>query len=109
MLKDNIKKHRERHGLTKAALARLVDVSDVSVSYWESGHIKNIGSSHLLALGKVFGITVSELLDDELLDQPLRPGLNWAIARCQALQSQGFTHSRHEVLIRDFKNCLGDS
>lgn len=38
----------------------------------------------------------------------LRPGLEWAIARCQALQAQGFPRVRHDVLIKDFKNCLGD-
>lgn len=37
----------------------------------------------------------------------LRPGLEWAIARCKALQSQGFERSRHDVLIKDFQNCIG--
>lgn len=37
----------------------------------------------------------------------LRPGLEWAIARCKALQSQGFERSRNDVLIKDFQNCIG--
>jgi len=37
----------------------------------------------------------------------LRPGLEWAIARCKALQTQGFERSRHDVLIKDFQNCIG--
>lgn len=36
----------------------------------------------------------------------LRPGLEWAIARCKALQSQGFDRSRNDVLIKDFQNCI---
>lgn len=36
----------------------------------------------------------------------LQPGLEWAIQRCEALNKQDFTHSRHDVLIKTFKNCL---
>ncbi|GEK52379.1 hypothetical protein [Vreelandella venusta] len=46
---------------------------------------------------------------DNPKDEPdLRPGLEWAIARCKALQTQGFTHACNGALIKDFQNCLGD-
>lgn len=67
MLKDKIKKLRLEAGLNKAELARAVGVTDVSVHYWENGTIKQVGSNRLLKLAKVFGITVSELLDDPML------------------------------------------
>lgn len=35
-----------------------------------------------------------------------RAGLEWAIARCKALQSQGFPRTRLDVLIKDFEGCL---
>lgn len=35
-----------------------------------------------------------------------RRGLEWAIARCKALQSQGFPQTRLDVLIKDFDGCL---
>ncbi|ASN72222.1 hypothetical protein 3S15_8 [uncultured Caudovirales phage] len=35
-----------------------------------------------------------------------RAGLEWAIARCKALQSQGFPQTRLDVLIKDFEGCL---
>ena len=41
-------------GLSKAALARRVGVSDVTISYWESGTIKQIGHERLL-VGQVTG------------------------------------------------------
>ena len=36
----------------------------------------------------------------------MRPGFEWAIARCKALQSQGFPQTRLDVLIKDFEGCL---
>lgn len=36
----------------------------------------------------------------------IRAGLEWAIARCKALQSQGLPRTRLDVLIKDFEGCL---
>lgn len=66
MLKEKIKKHRLRLKLNKAQLAREVNVTDVTVSYWESGAIKQIGSGKLISLASVFGMSVSELLEDPM-------------------------------------------
>lgn len=77
MLKHKIKELREAAGMTKADLSRAVEVTDVTVGYWESGEIKQIGSEKLLKLADVFGISVSELLDDPRAD---KSGLEWALS-----------------------------
>lgn len=99
MLKAKIKELREAAGMNKAQLGRAVGVSDVTVHYWESGAIKQVGSTHLLKLAEVLGVSVSELLDDPLKE---KPGLEWAEARCKALQEQGFEKVRTDVLEREF-------
>lgn len=102
-LKEKIKELREAAGMNKAELGRKIGVSDVTINYWETGKVKSISSDNLLAVAGAFGLSVSELLDDPLQN---KPGLEWAIARCKALQSQGFERSRHDVLIKDFQNCI---
>lgn len=77
MLHLKIKQLREKSGMTKAQLSRAVGVTDVTVGYWESSAIKEIGSDKLLKLAGAFGISVSELLDDPLAD---KPGLEWALS-----------------------------
>lgn len=69
-LGPRIKKLRLEAGLNKAALARLVGVSDVTVSYWESGAIKQIGHERLVALANAFDCPLSELLSDEAPGTP---------------------------------------
>ncbi|SHF00878.1 Helix-turn-helix [Modicisalibacter ilicicola DSM 19980] len=62
-LGTRIKQLRLRAKLSKAALARRVGVSDVSVSYWESGAIKQIGHERLLALAEALNCSLEDLLD----------------------------------------------
>ncbi|MGM0695134.1 MAG: helix-turn-helix domain-containing protein [Pseudomonadota bacterium] len=68
-LRERITRLRLEAGLTKRDLARRVGVSDVAVLYWESGEVRVIGHGHLLRLAQAFEITVSELLDDPMLDK----------------------------------------
>lgn len=70
-LGQRIAERRIALGLNKAALGRLVGVSDVTVMYWERGQIKEIGHKKLLRLAQVFGCTVSELLDEVKIDGDL--------------------------------------
>ncbi|APX92391.1 hypothetical protein BWR19_05240 [Halomonas sp. 1513] len=63
-LGPRIKQLRLEAGLNKAALARLVGVSDVTISYWESGAIKQIGHERLVALANAFGCPLDELLSE---------------------------------------------
>ncbi|MBB3141190.1 helix-turn-helix domain-containing protein [Halomonas organivorans] len=64
-LGPRIKHLRLEAKLNKAALARRVGVSDVTISYWESGAIKQIGHERLVALAAALNCPLSALLDDE--------------------------------------------
>lgn len=67
MLQERLKELRKDKKLNKSQLARMVEVSDVTVGYWESGAIKAITSENLIKLAGALEITVSELVDDPLL------------------------------------------
>ncbi|WP_442487268.1 helix-turn-helix domain-containing protein [Halomonas litopenaei] len=68
-LGPRIKSLRLAAGLNKAALARQVGVSDVTISYWESGTIKQIGHERLVALSQALNCPLAHLLEGE----PSRP------------------------------------
>ncbi|MDN6179770.1 MAG: helix-turn-helix domain-containing protein [Halomonas subglaciescola] len=64
-LGERIKHFRLQARLSKAALARHVGVSDVTVSYWESGTIKQIGHERLVALAGALNCSLATLLEGE--------------------------------------------
>lgn len=66
-LGPRIKQLRIQAGMSKAALARRVGVSDVTISYWESGTIKQIGHERLVALTSALSCSIKQLLDDDSL------------------------------------------
>ena len=72
---------REAAGMNKQQLARRAGVSDVSIGYWESGTIKQIGHERLMALADALDITVSELVGDPRLTQ--RDAANQELALSQ--------------------------
>jgi transcriptional regulator with XRE-family HTH domain len=82
-LGPRIKALRLEAKLNKAALARRVGVSDVTISYWESGAIKQIGHERLVALAKALECSLSRLIegDQKHLAAPLylrrRPPAPW--------------------------------
>lgn len=55
---------RERAGLTQAEVAKEMDVTQPSVSFWESG-TSNPRVSVLFKLAALYGVTVDELLKEE--------------------------------------------
>ncbi|MGO1872293.1 MULTISPECIES: helix-turn-helix domain-containing protein [Halomonas] len=57
-----IREHRLEKGFNKAELARQIGVSDVSVSYYESGAIKQIGHERLGRLVQVLDISLYDVL-----------------------------------------------
>jgi len=67
-LGPRIKQLRLQAGMSKAALARRVGVSDVTISYWESGTIKQIGHERLVALTSALSCSIKQLLDDDSLN-----------------------------------------
>lgn len=64
-LGPRIKELRLEASLNKAALARRVGVSDVTISYWESGAIKQIGHERLVSLAHALGCPLSRLIQGE--------------------------------------------
>ena len=64
-LGPRIKALREEAKLNKAALARRVGVSDVTISYWESGAIKQIGHERLVSLARALECPLSRLLEGD--------------------------------------------
>lgn len=60
-----IKELRLRAELNKAELAREIGVSDVTISYWESGAIKQIGHERLVALADALNCSLSTLLEGD--------------------------------------------
>lgn len=69
-LGNRIKSLRVQANLNKAALARKVGVSDVTISYWESGAIKQIGHERLVALADALGCSLGQLLEGETQTTP---------------------------------------
>ncbi|MDZ7852198.1 MAG: helix-turn-helix transcriptional regulator [Halomonas sp.] len=63
-LGPRIKELRLEAKLNKAALARRVGVSDVTISYWESGAIRQIGHERLVALAQALNCPLSRLLEE---------------------------------------------
>src|SRR5690554_7093010 len=64
-LGPRIKELRLEASLNKAALARKVGVSDVTIYYWESGAIRQIGHERLVALAQALGCPLSRLLEGD--------------------------------------------
>ena len=60
-----IKQLRLQAELNKAELARKIGVSDVTISYWESGAIKQIGHERLVALADALECSLATLLEGE--------------------------------------------
>lgn len=91
---DNVRKNRERLGLSQEELARRVGLTNSAVSQWEAGRAKpRIGV--MKALSEVFGMTVSELLGE---DAP-GPGLREPVGRSSMVPMRrlGRTHAGSAV------------
>jgi transcriptional regulator with XRE-family HTH domain len=91
----NITAYRKRAGLTQAELAERINYSDKSVSKWESGG----GAPDiyvLVQLAEIFGITVNELVSEDVpkkmgvrrniglhaMIMGLSSGIVWLVATC---------------------------
>jgi repressor LexA len=63
MIKDNIKKLRQKHGLTQSELGRIAGVSDKAVSTWERGDAEpRMGAVEKMAA--YFRISKSAIIDN---------------------------------------------
>ncbi|PYE52530.1 helix-turn-helix transcriptional regulator [Paenibacillus sp. FSL H8-0317] len=60
---ENLKRYREKRGLTKEELGERIGVSGVTIGYWESGRNEpRMGKVDLIA--RVLDITIDDLLFD---------------------------------------------
>ncbi|MGO2241110.1 MAG: helix-turn-helix domain-containing protein [Halomonas sp.] len=90
-----IQYYREKTGLNKAALAKEIGVSDVSVGYWESGQIKQIGHDRLAKLSIALNVSIEELLglsgvrDNYLEDETKKQRLHDALIKIAEHYSTG--------------------
>lgn len=57
-----IKTNRLSHGLSRHDLAKKLGVSYAAVTHWENGLSKPT-TTNLIAMSKIFGCTVDELLE----------------------------------------------
>lgn len=54
---------RNELGISKAGLARIIDVSDVTISYWEAGRVDAMSWRKLVALADTLNVSFSELVE----------------------------------------------
>ena len=67
MLGKNIKELRLERGLTQLELANKIGVTQGAVYFWEKG-INEPTAGYLIAMAKIFSVTVDELLSFESRD-----------------------------------------
>lgn len=65
-LSDKIKRLRDGLDLSQDALAKRIGVSRVAVTKWENGQTENIKFANLIGLCKLFGVSLEELVCNEL-------------------------------------------
>lgn len=63
-LGPRLKQLRLEAGASKAHVARVCGVSDVTVGYWENGQIGDIGYKKLVPLAREYHLTLSEVIGD---------------------------------------------
>ena len=61
MLNEKLKKARLEHGMSQEKIAELLGVSRQAVTKWETGQSAP-SSEHLIALSRLYGITMEELI-----------------------------------------------
>ena len=64
MFCDRLKELRKEKGVSQLELGKLVNVSKMAVSHWESEHSEP-SISQLIALAEFFGVTVDYLVGKE--------------------------------------------
>lgn len=64
-LKDIIKSRRLELNLTQKEVADFVGVSEATLSRWESGEIKNVGSNRLASLANILNLDPSILIGSD--------------------------------------------
>ena len=63
---NKIKTHRKALGLSQTELGEKVGVKKNAVSKWECGRVEGIPISTVKTLARLFGVTASYLIDDDI-------------------------------------------
>lgn len=74
-LGNKIRVHRKMLGLTQSELGEKLGVKLNAVSKWECGRVEDIPTSKIKAMAKLFDVSISYLIDDEM-EQPAGGGLS---------------------------------
>lgn len=61
---ERLRMYRKRAGQSQMAISKLTEISQTTISDWENNKTEPM-ISDIFALARVFGISVSELLEDE--------------------------------------------
>lgn len=64
-LKEKLSTLRKQRGMTQLELAEELNISRQSISSWERG-TADPSTENLVSIGKLFGVSVDNLLDDDL-------------------------------------------
>lgn len=75
-LGNKIRVHRKMLGLTQSELGEKLGVKLNAVSKWECGRVEDIPTSKIKAMAKLFDVSISYLIDDEMEQPTVSDGLS---------------------------------
>ncbi len=109
-LKDKIKELRKKSGLTMRQLADAVNVSEATISRWESGNIPNMRRDKIYDLAKALNTTPAYLMGwdeySEFVQQPNTPDSDLESQRNN--HEQDATHHRLQIAARHLEELPED-
>lgn len=109
-LKDKIKELRKKSGLTMRQLADAVNVSEATISRWESGNIPNMRRDKIYDLAKALNTTPAYLMGwdehSEFVQQPNKTDSDLDLQRNN--YEQDATHHRLQIAARHLEELPED-
>lgn len=107
-LKDRIKNRRLELGLTLLDVAKIVNVSEATVSRWESGNIENMRLDKINMLAKALQITPSKLMEWGEEVGPVEEEVSPSERRIKVLARHldKIPEDTREKIIRNFEDTL---
>lgn len=109
-LKDQLKRRRLELGLTLLDVAKVVKVSEATVSRWESGGIENMRMDKINLLAQVLKVTPAQLMEwQEETAEPveIKP-VSYSEKRIRLLARhlEQIPEATREKIIKNFENTL---
>jgi transcriptional regulator with XRE-family HTH domain len=91
----NLRALREKRGLSQRALGDKAGTSGASIALWEGGtaHMRTI---HLVALARALGVSVTQILGEDVESQAFEDGYatGWAACRAQMIEATQYGGGR---------------